>query len=136
MMKGGGRFVAAILVMLLVPAPGSAQDHVVTAAEVEARLTAQGSERAARLRAVDAALATPAAAEAAALLHADVDRVRTGVASLTDEELRDVAARADLLAMDPVAGLHPVWWVLIILVGLLTILLLLVAIACASGQCD
>lgn len=136
MMKIGSRFLAATLALLLVPAPGSAQDHVVSAADVHARLLASAADRAAGLRAVDAALATPAAEEAAALLHTDVDRMRRGVASLTDEELRDVAARAELLTVDPVAGLHPLLWVLFGVVALFVLLFVLLMVACARGECD
>ena len=131
------RFACAILAMLLVPARGFAQDHVVSVADVQARLAAAASERAAGLRAVESALATPAAAHAAALTHTDLDRIRRGVSSLTDAELRDVAARAQRLTVDPVAGTHPVIWVLAGLGVLLVLMFAILVVTCiAPGGCD
>ena len=61
MMKAGGRLLAAILALLLVPAPGSAQEHVVSAADVHARLVASAAEREDAVRVMRGALATEAA---------------------------------------------------------------------------
>jgi hypothetical protein len=129
------RFVCAILAMLLVPARGFAQDHVVSVADVQARLAAAAFERAAGLRAVESALATPAAAQAAALTHTDLDRIRRGVSSLTDAELRDVAARAQRLTVDPVAGTNPVLLVLAVLGAAVVLLFAFILIVCAAGHC-
>ena len=130
------RLLTAILPMLLlVPAPGSAQDHLVTAADVQARFEAMGGNRAENLRTVEAALSSPAAAEAAALLPADLGRIRARVASLTDEELRDVAARAEALTVDPMAGTHPVLLVFAVIGAAALLLFLLLLLLCATG-CD
>ena len=127
------RFLSTVLAMLLlVPAPGSAQDHLVTAGDVQARFAEAADQRAENLRTVEAALSSPAAVEAAALLHADLVRIRARASSLTDEELRDVAARANALTVDPVAGANPVLIVLAV-IGALVVLTLLVASLCGIG---
>ena len=130
------RFVATVLAMLLLmPAAGSAQDHLVTAGNIQARFAAAADQRAENLRTVQAALSSPAAAEAAALLHADLGRIRARVSSLSDEELRDVAARAEALTVDPVAGTHPALLVLAVIGAAVLLLFLLLLILCARG-CD
>ena len=130
------RFLSAVLAMLLVPAPGSAQDHLVTSEDLQARFAAVAAERAENLRTVEAALSSPAAAEAAALVHADLGRVRAGVSSLTNEELRDVAARAKLLTVDPVAGANAVLLVLAVMGAAVLLILVFVAIACSGNRCE
>ncbi len=129
------RFLSAVLALLIVPAPGAAGEHLVTSADVQARFAAVAEERAGNLRTVRAALATPATAEAAALLHADLGRLRASVSSLTDAELRDVAVRAEALTADPVAGTHPALLVLAVIGAAVLLLFLLLLLACASG-CD
>ena len=129
------RFLSAVLAMLLVPAPGSAQDHLVTSEDLQARFAAVAAERAENLRTVEAALSSPAAAEAAALVHADLGRVRAGVSSLTDEELRDVAARAKLLTVDPVAGANAVLLVLAVIGAAVVLIFAFLLIMCAAGNC-
>ncbi len=129
------RFLSALLAMLLVPAPGSAQDHLVTSEDLQARFAAVAAERAENLRTVEAALSSPAAAEAAALVHADLGRVRAGVSSLTDEELRDVAARAKLLTIDPVAGANAVLLVLAVIGAAVVLIFAFLLIMCAAGNC-
>jgi hypothetical protein len=131
------RFRSAVLAMvLLVPSAGSAQDHLVTAGDIQARFAATTDQRAENLRSVEAALSSPAAAEAAALLHADLGRIRAGASSLTDEELRNVAARANALTVDPVAGANPVLIVLAV-IGAIVVLALLIASLCVfGGSCE
>ena len=129
------RFLSAVLALLLVPAPGFAEEHLVTSQDLQARFAHVAAERAENLRTVQAALSSPAAAEAAALLHADLGRIRARVSSLTDEELRDVAARAEALTVDPVAGAHPVLLVLAVIGAAALQLFLHLLILCATG-CD
>jgi hypothetical protein len=80
-------------------------DHLVSRDEASARLSAAAESRQADLAAVEGALSSPAATRAAASLHVDLRDVRRAAASLSDAELRDVAARAEALRSDPAAGL-------------------------------
>lgn len=90
---------------MLAAASAAAEDHVVSAQDLSARLTAAESARQRNLATVDRFLATPEAASAAAGVHADVSRLREGLAGLGDPELAELAARADALQANPVAGL-------------------------------
>jgi hypothetical protein len=53
---------------------------------------------------VDQALSSPEAAVAASALGVDLGRLGASTPALSDEELRDLAARAAALGSDPVAG--------------------------------
>jgi hypothetical protein len=131
------RILSAVLAAILVPVPASPQAHVVTADEVHARFATAAGDRADDIRMVETLLATPAAGEAARLLRADLGRVRAGVPSLTDAELRDLAARARQLTMDPVAGANPVIVVLVVIGALFVLLLIIGIIVCLGpGSCD
>ena len=82
-----------------------AQDHVVGARDLSARLEAAESARQRNLATVDGFLASPEVSAAASSVDADVSRLRDGLGALGDAELADLAARVDALASDPVAGL-------------------------------
>ena len=71
-------------------------------------------------------LSTPLAREAADSVGADLDRVRAGVGTLSDAELRDLAARASVLQSDPVAGAMDRNMRLLIMVALILIVIILV----------
>jgi hypothetical protein len=96
---------AAAAAFLSLPADQAAGgDHIVTPDAVQARLSETAAQRAQNVATVQEVLSTPIAEEAAATLGADLERVRAGVATLSDAELRDLAARASVLQTDPVAG--------------------------------
>ena len=96
---------AAAAAFLFLPAGhAAAVDHIAAPDAVQSRLSEAASQRAQDVAAVQEVLSTPLAQEAAASIGADLDRVRAGVATLTDAELRDLATRASVLQSDPVAG--------------------------------
>jgi len=82
-----------------------AQDHLVTPDTMRARLQEAQGRRQQDLATVDAVLARPEAAAAAAVAGAPIDRVRAALPALSDAELADLAVRAAALQSDPVAGL-------------------------------
>lgn len=97
--------VVAMSVGVATGASADAGDHVVTAAEVEARL-----------------------ADAAGGAGIDVEALRAAVPALTEAELQDLARRAAALETDPVAGVRTWVWV----VGGVLALLVLIAISAAN----
>lgn len=130
------RFLSALLALLLVPATGSARDHLVTPADVQARFAEADAERAGDIHVVLAALSRPAAAEAAAIVGVDLARIRGRLPALTDQELRDVAARAEALTVDPVAGANP-WVIVLAVIGAIVVLSFVLAITCIlQGECE
>jgi hypothetical protein len=96
---------AALIATSALSSPVRAQEHVVAPAAAQARLADAAAQRVHQLAVVDAVLASPEAVAAAASLGQDAQRLRAAVPALGDRELRDLAARAEALQADPVAGL-------------------------------
>ena len=94
MCPGTGHVCVALGVLLALPPQAIAQQHLVSDEQVAARLVAAEAERASNRLKVDRLLSEVAVAQA----------VRANVVALSDEELRDLARRADALETDPVAG--------------------------------
>jgi hypothetical protein len=92
----------ALALSIAIPRSGMAGEHLVTPAEIASRLQASAAERPAQEMKIRQLLArhVPAVKGSAAVEAS----VRARVAALTDDELRDLARRADALETDPVAG--------------------------------
>jgi hypothetical protein len=114
--------------------PASGEQHLVTTAEMQARLTSAAAERAANQATVARLLSAPVAPKIASLLGSDIQTVGAAAATLTDAELRDLAVRAELLTSDPVAGGHAVRNVLIVLGIALVVLIVIVAVGCSENE--
>jgi hypothetical protein len=82
-----------------------AEDHLVSPEAARERLLDAAAGRDRSLATLDAALSTPEAAQAAASLGADTRQLRAALPTLSDAEVADLAARAEALQADPVAGL-------------------------------
>jgi hypothetical protein len=85
--------------------PATAADHLVSAPAAQERLLEKARARRGHQEVVERALASPLASSAAAAVGADLGRVRAAVATLSDAELAELAARASALQTDPVAAL-------------------------------
>ena len=117
---------AAAAAILVFPAATTfADDHVATPGAVQSRLEGAAVQRAQDAAAVRDVLSTPLAEEAASSVGADLGRVRAGVATLSDAELSDLAARASLLQSDPVAGMDRTMR-LLVMIGLILVIIILV----------
>jgi hypothetical protein len=105
-MRRWTRLVTAPLAgILMLPAPGRAEEHLVSRSVIEVRLAAEMDVRNRDLAILQGALSSPRAAAAASAVGVDISMVRAAVPSLSDGELRDLAARAAALDRDPAAGL-------------------------------
>lgn len=96
--------VAAVVVMLVPAVSVLAADHLVSRADASAALATAAEARSLDLARLDRVLTQPDAARAASLVNADLAAVRGALASLDDQELRDLAARAEALDTNPAAG--------------------------------
>jgi hypothetical protein len=106
----GRRFLfLAAFILLAGPVGAPGADHLVAPATVGERLSGAAGQRERDVIVVDRALSTPRAASAAAAIGVHVESVRAAVPSLSDAELRDLAARAQALSGDPVAGYQEAW---------------------------
>jgi hypothetical protein len=122
--------VGLAIVVLLAGLPAGADDHLVSVSAMQARLTQAGAQRQADLAAVRSLLVSPAGVSAAARVGLDADALSERGAVLSDEELRDLAQRAELLRTDPVAG--GIVKILLIIGIVIVVCLVLLAAQCAS----
>ncbi|HET9318066.1 MAG TPA: hypothetical protein VFQ51_20905, partial [Vicinamibacteria bacterium] len=97
--------VLSMTIVALVAGQALAEDHLVSREAARERVLDVATQRARSLATIDAVLATPAAAQAAQGLGADTGRLRAALPTLSDAEIADLAARADALQSNPVAGL-------------------------------
>src|SRR5262245_50695233 len=91
--RRGGNIMHKSLLLLavvatFVPGPARAADHLASPADVRESLASAAQARGRDLSRLDAFLARPEAGRAASLLGADPSRVRAGLATLKDGELR------------------------------------------------
>jgi hypothetical protein len=93
-----------LLAVALSPATVFCGDHLVSPAVSQEQLARAATERAEDVASIERVLSSPRAVSAAGSLGVSLDRVRAAVPSLSDQELRDLAARASLVHADPVAG--------------------------------
>jgi hypothetical protein len=110
-------------------APSAAETHVVSPQAVRAELEASAAQRAQDLAALNGVLASPGAAQTARRYGADIRVARQALAGLSDSELRDLAARAQSLRMDPAAGLsHDVNDLLVVFLIVAIVILVIKAV--------
>ena len=129
MMRG-----CAVVVMVafsVVATRASAEDHVVSSRAAHQELVAAEAQRSRDVAVIRQALTTPAAQTAARSLSTDAGALSAMVATLSADELRDLASRAEALNADPVAGMtaKDTVWVILIVIAVLVVLGLLAAAA-------
>lgn len=122
--------VAVMALALGVADRALAGEHLVTEAAAQARLAEAEAARQGDLARVDRVLSSPQAAAAARSVGADLDAVRRAAPTLTDAELREVAARAAALDQDPVAGVSDsdIRWLLYIFLIVAIVILVIKAV--------
>ena len=130
MRKSVAAVVVAVAMTLVAGGRAFAGEHLVTTDAALARLAEAEAARQGNLALVDRALSSPEAASAARAVGADLDDVRRAVPTLTDAELRDVAARAAALQADPVAGVsdNDLRWALYIFLIVAIVILVIKAV--------
>ena len=120
---------ACLLVALFaIPANLFAETHVVSLAELQAEVRTSSQARRQKLVAVEQFLSSAAAQRALANAHLDDTKVRTAVSSLSDEELQQLASKANKAQADFAAGTLSDRDLLLILVAIAALILIIVAV--------
>jgi hypothetical protein len=101
---------------------------VVSLAELQAQLRTTSQTRQQNLVAVQQFLSSAAAQRALANAHIDDGKVRTAVSSLSDEELQQLASKANKAQADFAAGTLSDRDLLLILVAIAALILIIVAV--------
>jgi hypothetical protein len=104
-----------------------AQTHVVTPTEIQKEAVARTRTRQHNLETLNQFLSSPAAKKALRSAHVDARRVKTAVSSLSDEELAQLASRAEKAQADFAAGFTN-RDLLIVILGIVALILIIVAV--------
>jgi CHASE3 domain sensor protein len=121
---------AAGLALLFAVNPNElfAQQHVVSALELQQKAMAASQARAQNLQALQQLLSSEKAQQAMRSAKMDPARVTNAVASLSDAELAQLASRANTAQADFAAGRLADRDLLLILVGIAALILIIVAV--------
>jgi hypothetical protein len=110
----------AVVVLTVFSTPqAAAHEHIVPLKELQSKLTSAANERAKNVEDIQRVLSYPAAAAALQKANVSQEQMRTAVATLTDDELSRLSARARASEKDVEGGL---------IVGLLALIGLVVVI--------
>jgi hypothetical protein len=121
--------VATLLVALfIVPTDALAQSHVVSPADLQKEAVAASQVRQHNLDSVQRLLSTPAAEKALKSAKMDTQQVKTAVSTLGDQELAQLAARADKAQADFAAGDLSERDLILIILGIAVLVLIIVAV--------
>jgi hypothetical protein len=119
---------ACILVSIFAIPQSLFAQHLVSQSDLQQQLLAASQTRRNNLETVQRFLSSPLAGKAMASLHADGRQVRSAITSLSDQELAQLAARANKAQADFAAGNITDHDLLIILIVVLALILIIVAV--------
>jgi hypothetical protein len=133
MLKSAGEFTrvgfAFVLGAILVVQPSLlAQTHVVSPDELQKEAVATTRARQSNAQTVTQFLSSPAAKKALRSAHLDPTRVKTAVSALSDEELAQLASRAEKAQADFAAGTLSNRDLLFIILGIAALILVIIAV--------
>ena len=121
--------VATVLVALfIVPTEALAQSHVVSPADLQKATTAASQVRQHNMDSIQRLLSTPTAEKALKSAKMDPQQVKTAVSTLNDQELAQLAARADKAQADFAAGNLDQRDLILIILGVAVLILIIVAV--------
>jgi hypothetical protein len=121
--------IATVLVALfIVPTEALAQSHVVSPADLQRATVAASQARQHNVETVQQFLSSPAAQKAFQSAKMDPQQVKTAVSSLSDQDLAQLAARADKAQADFAAGKLSERDLLLIILGIAVLVLIIVAV--------
>ncbi len=121
--------IATVLVALfIVPTDALAQSHVVSPADLQQAATAASQARQHNMDSIHRLLSTPTAEQALKSAKMDPQQVKTAVSTLNDQELAQLAARADKAQADFAAGSLSQRDLILIILGIAVLILIIVAV--------
>ena len=129
-LKRFGRVLTAcvLLTFFLLPSEALAQSHVVSPADLQKEMVKSTQARQHNLDTVKQFLSTPMAEKALKSAKMDPVQVKTAVSSLDDEDLAQLAVRADKAQADFAAGTLSDRDLILILLAIAALVLIIVAV--------
>jgi len=116
------------ITLFAIPPDVLAQDHVVTPSDLQKEMVNASQARQHNLDTIQRFLATPAAEKALKSAKIDVQQVKTAVATLSDDDLAQLSARAAKAQADFAAGRLSDRDLIWILVAIAALVLIIVAV--------
>ena len=117
-----------LLTFFLLPSEALAQSHVVSPADLQKEMVKSTQARQHNLDTVKQFLSTPMAEKALKSAKMDPVQVKTAVSSLNDEDLAQLAVRADKAQADFTAGRLSDRDLILILLAIAALVLIIVAV--------
>ena len=105
-----------------------AESHVVSLAELQNQTQAASRARQSHIETLQRFLSSPAAKQALRSAHMDTFKVKSAVSTLNDDELAQLASKADKAQADFAAGTLSDRDLLLILVAIAALILIIVAV--------
>jgi hypothetical protein len=118
----------AFATLLAVHPTFAAQDHVVSAAEIQKEAVAATSARQQNVETVNRFLSSPQAAPALESTHMNAAQVKTAVSKLSDQEVAELAVKANKAQADFAAGTFSDRDLIFIALAVLLVILIIVAV--------
>ena len=117
-----------LALVFVIPQDVLAQSHVVSPSELQGAAVASTQARQRNLETLQQFVSTPAAEKALKSAHMDAQQVKNAVAQLNDQELAQLASRANKAQSDFAAGSLSDRDLIIILVCIAALILIIVAV--------
>lgn len=117
-----------LAVVFLIPQDALAQSHVVSLAELQSAAIASTQARQRNIETLEQFVSSPTAAKALKSAHIDAQQVTKAVSRLSDEELSQLASRANRAQADFAAGRLSDRDLIIILLAVVALILIIVAV--------
>jgi hypothetical protein len=117
-----------LIALYAAPSPLLAQSHVASPAEIQKQVMAAGQTRQHQEDTVKQFMSSPEAAKAIKAAGMDPERIKAAVSSLNDQELTQIASRAEKAQADFAAGTIGEHDLLLILVAIAVLILIIVAV--------
>lgn len=118
----------ALTLVLLAPQNLLAQNHVVSPSDLQKAAVDSTQARERDVQTLQQFVSTPAAEKALKAAHIDGQQVKNAVSRLSDEELAQLAARADKAQKDFAAGSLSDRDLILILLAVVALILIIVAV--------
>jgi hypothetical protein len=117
-----------LAVVFIIPQDALAQSHVVSPTELQSAAVASTQARQRNLETLQQFVASPSAEKALKSAHLDAQQVKNAVSRLNDQELAQLASRANKANADFAAGTLSDRDLIIILVAIAALILIIVAV--------
>ena len=128
-LKRQSAFVAIALATLFAVLPSfAAQDHVVSPAEIQKEAVAATGARQQNVETVNRFLSSPQAAPALESTHMNAAQVKTAVSKLSDQEVAELATKANKAQADFAAGTFSDRDLIFVALAVLLVILIIVAV--------